>query len=139
MGPLPQDPRRASLGKLAEVLDHQLRIGDEEVSESIVAAYKERGLQPPEHITDPPDIKPEFLIYWQAYRDLQTERRSPRGSIPVNAIFLYADLLEVDRDKLKRIVWEVDKTLLGYWKGLDKAETQRKEADKERKRLGGSS
>lgn len=139
MGPLPQDPRRASLGKLAEVLDHQLRIGDQEVSESIVAAYKERGLQPPEHITDPPDIRPEFLIYWQAYRDLQTERRTPRGAIPVNAIFLYADLLDVDRDRLKRIIWEVDNTLLDHWKGLDEAEKTRQEAERTRKRLGGSS
>ncbi len=124
---------------MTAVLDHQLRIGDEEVSESIVAAYKERGLQPPGHITDPPDIRPEFLIYWQAYRDLQTERRTPRGPIPVNAIFLYADLLEVDRDRLKRIVWEVDNTLLDHWKGLDEAEKTRQEAEKTRKRLGGSS
>lgn len=124
---------------MTAVLDHQLRIGDDEVSETIVAAYKERGLQPPEHIVEPPDIKPEFLIYWQAYRDLQTERRTPRGSIPVNAIFEYADGLGVDRDQLKRIVWEVDKTLLEHWKGLDEAERARQEAERERKRLGGSS
>ena len=139
MGPLPQGPRGTSRGKLTAVLDHQLRIGDQEVSESIVAAYKERGLQPPGHIIDPPDIRPEFLIYWQAYRDLQTERRTPRGAIPVNAIFLYADLLEVDRDRLKRIVWEVDNTLLEYWKGLDETEKRRQETEKTRKRLGGSS
>lgn len=139
MGPLPEGPRRASRGKLTAVLDHQLRIGDGEVSESIIAAYKERGLQPPEHIADPPDIKSEFLIYWQAYRDLQTERRTPRGAIPVNAIFEYADGLGVDRDQLKRIVWEVDKTLLEYWKGLDEAEKRRQETEKTRKRLGGSS
>lgn len=124
---------------MTAVLDHQLRIGDEEVSESIVAAYKERGLQPPEHLADPPDIKPEFLIYWQAYRDLQTERRTPRGAIPVNAIFEYADRVGVDRDQLKRIVWEVDKTLLDHWKGLDEAEKTRQEAERTRKRLGGSS
>ena len=124
---------------MTAVLDHQLRIGDEEVSETIVAAYKERGLQPPEHIADPPDIQPEFLIYWQAYRDLQTERRTARGAIPVNAIFDYADRVGLDRDQLKRIVWEVDKTLLEHWDGLDKAAKARQEAESERKRLGGSS
>ena len=139
MGPLPQGSRGASRGKLTAVLDHQLRIGDEEVSETIVAAYKERGLQPPEHITDPPNIKPEFLIYWQAYRDLQTERRGPRTPLPVNAIFDYADRLDLDRDRLKRIIWEVDKTLLDHWKGLDEAEKTRQETERTRKRLGGSS
>ena len=139
MGPLPQGPRGASGGKLTAVLDHQLRIGDQEVSESIVAAYKERGLQPPGHITNPPDIRPEFLIYWQAYRDLQTERRTPRGALPVNAIFDYADRVALDRDQLKRIIWEVDKTLLEYWKELDVAEKRRQETERTRKSLGGSS
>lgn len=124
---------------MTAVLDHHLRIGDEEVSESIVAAYKERGLQPPEHITDPPDIRPEFVIYWQAYRDLQTERPGPRAHLPVNSIFAYADRVGLDRDQLKRIVWEVDKTLLEYWAGLDKAAKARQEAESTRKRLGGSS
>lgn len=139
MGPLPQGPRGASRGKLTAVLDHQLRIGDQEVSESIVAAYKERGLQPPGHIIDPPDIKREFLIYWQAYRDLQTERRTPRGALPVNAIFDYADRVGLDPDQLKRIIWEVDKTLLEYWKELDEAEKRRQETERTRKGLGGSS
>ena len=124
---------------MTAVLDHQLRIGDEEVSESIVAAYKERGLQPPGHLEDPPDIKPEFLIYWQAYRDLLSERRGPRSALPVNAIFAYADRVGLDRDQLKRIVWEVDKTLLEHWEGLDKAAKARQEAESQRKRLGGSS
>lgn len=57
----------------------------------------------------------------------------------MNAIFEYADGLGVDRDQLKRIVWEVDKTLLEYWKGLDEAEKRRQETEKTRKRLGGSS
>ncbi len=124
---------------MTEVLDFQLRIGDAEVSEQVIAAYKERGLTPPEHLVDPPDIRPEFLIYWQAYRDLQTERRGTRSPIPVNAIFEYADRVGLDRDRLKRIVWEVDKTLLEYWKGLDEAEKRRQETERTRKRLGGSS
>ncbi len=124
---------------MTEVLDHLLRVGDAEVSESIIAAYKERGLTPPDHIQDPPDIKPEFLIYWSAWKDLQTERSRPRGSIPVNAIFAYADRLGLDRDRLKRIVWEVDKTILEHWKGLDEAEKKRQETEATRKRLGGSS
>lgn len=57
----------------------------------------------------------------------------------MNAIFEYADGLGVDRDQLKRIVWEVDKTLLEHWKGLDEAEKTRQAAERERKRLGGSS
>ena len=124
---------------MTAVLDHQLRIGDAEVSETIVAAYKERGLQPPENIKDPPDIKPEFLIYWQAYRDLQTERRGPRAALPVNSIFAYAERVGLDHDQLKRIIWEVDKTLLEYWKGLDETEKRRQETERTRKRLGGSS
>ena len=124
---------------MTEVLDFQLRIGDAEVSEQVIAAYKERGLTPPDHLVDPPDIRPEFLIYWQAYRDLQTERRGPRSPIPVNAIFAYADRVGLDRDRLKRIVWEVDKTLLEYWKGVDEAEKRRQETETTRKRLGGSS
>ena len=57
----------------------------------------------------------------------------------MNAIFEYADGLGLDRDQLKRIVWEVDKTLLDHWKGLDEAEKTRQEAERTRKRLGGSS
>ena len=57
----------------------------------------------------------------------------------MNAIFDYADRLGLDRDQLKRIVWEVDKTLLEHWKGLDEAEKTRQEAERTRKRLGGSS
>ncbi len=124
---------------MTAVLDHQLRIGDADVSESIIAAYKERGLQPPEHLQDPPNIEPEFLIYWTAWKDLQTERASPRKPIPVNAIFAYAERIGVDQGRLKRIVWEVDKTLLEYWKGLDEAEKKRQETETTRKRLGGSS
>ena len=124
---------------MTAVLDHHLRIGDSEVSESIIAAYKERGLQPPEHLQEPPNIKPEFLIYWSAWKDLQSERSSPRGAIPVNAIFAYAARLGLDRDRLKRIVWEVDKTILEHWKGLDEAAKKRQETENTRKRLGGSS
>ena len=54
----------------------------------------------------------------------------------MNAIFEYADRVGLDRDRLKRIVWEVDKTLLEHWDGLDKAAKARQEADAERKRLG---
>jgi len=115
---------------LTDVLDHLLRIGDSEVSESIIAAYKERGLQPPEHLTDPPDVRPEFLIYWTAWKDLQSERKGPRSAIPVNAIFDYAERVGLDQDRLKRIVWEVDKTLLEHWKGLDEAEKRKRELEK---------
>ena len=109
----------------------QLQTG--RIASLVILVYQRR------HIVEPPDIRPEFLIYWQAYRDLQTERRTPRGAIPVNAIFEYADRVGLDRDQLKRIVWEVDKTLLEHWDGLDKAAKASQEAESERKRLGGSS
>ena len=57
----------------------------------------------------------------------------------MNSIFAYADRAGLDPDQLKRIIWEVDKTLLEYWKGLDEAEKRRQEAEKTQKRLGGSS
>jgi hypothetical protein len=115
---------------LTEVLDHLLRVGDSEISENILAAYKERGLQPPEHLVDPPDIRPEFLLYWIAWKDLQTERPGPKALIPVNAIFDYATRIGVDQDRLKRIVWEVDKTLLDYWRSQE--ENAKKQAELER-------
>jgi hypothetical protein len=125
---------------LTEVLDHLLRVGDSEISENILAAYKERGLQPPEHLVDPPDIKPEFLIYWNAWKDLQTERPGPKALIPVNAIFAYATRIGVDQDRLKRIVWEVDKTLLEHWKSQEEAEKRQRELEKaNRPGIGGGS
>ena len=139
---LPGRARRGSGGKLVEVLDHTLRIGDQKVSESIIAAYKERGLTPPEHIEEPPLIEARFLVYWEAYQDLQTERHTPRGRIPVNAILDYADRYGIDRDRLKRIVWEVDKVLLVFWKSKDEAAKRQKEledADKPRPAVGGRS
>ena len=64
MDPLPRGTRRGRGGKLVEVLDHTLRIGDAEVSDKIIAAYQERGLTPPEHLEAPPQIDPRFLVYW---------------------------------------------------------------------------
>jgi hypothetical protein len=117
---VPGRPRGGGKGKLTAVLDHQLRIGDAQLSETIIAAYKERGLQPPEHIEKPPQIEGRFLVYWEAYQDLQTERVHPRGRIPIGAITDYALNAGVDVDTLKRIVWRVDNVLLEHWAGLDK-------------------
>lgn len=122
--------RGGGVGKLSEVLDHQLRIGDSEVSETIIAAYKERGLTPPENIQDPPKIDPRFFVYWEAYRDLQGERRTPRGTVPITAIVKYAQAYGLDPDALKRIIWKVDKVLLAHWKGLDEAEKRQAELER---------
>jgi hypothetical protein len=124
---------------LTAVLDHQLRIGDEEVSEKIIAAYKDRGLQAPEHLENPPDIEPRFFVYWEAFKDLQTERRG--RAIPIGAIMDYAERRGLDPDRLKRIVWEVDKTLLEHWENTDKAKAAQAEAEAEEKRriAGGKS
>lgn len=129
MGPLPQGERGSCSGKLAAVLEHQLRIGDEETSEEIVAAYIARGIQPPEHLENPPGIEPEFLMYWEAYRDLISERVQHRGPIPALAIILYAKAYGIDPDRLKRIVWRTDRVLLEHWKGLDKAEEAKRKAE----------
>lgn len=123
MGSVPGGPRRGRKGKLTAVLDHQLRIGDAKVSDTIIAAYKERGLQPPEHLEEPPLIEKRFTVYWEAYRDLQTERINARATIPFSAIASYAQQYGLDVDRLKRIVWKVDEVLLEHWKGLDKAAT----------------
>ncbi len=124
----PRGARRGRGGKLTAVLDHALRVGDVEVSESIIAAYKERGLTPPEHLEAPPTIDPQFFVYWEAYQDLQTERRTPRGRIPVLAIVKYCQAYGLDPDTVKRIVWKVDTVLLKHWKGIDESkERQRKQ------------
>lgn len=106
----------------------------------IVAAYRARGVEPPAHLLDPPRIRPEFLAYWEAYQDLVTERRAPRGPIPVTAVVEYARAYGLDPDTLKRIVWKVDQVVRGYWEAQDKAqEDERKrqaEAERQRQSVG---
>lgn len=135
---VPAHARGGREGKLTAVLDHQLRIGDAQLSDQIVAAYKERGLQPPEHIEKPPLIEGRFLVYWEAFQDLQTERVHPRGRIPIGRIASYAREYGLDVDTLKRIIWRVDQVLLEHWADLDKAEANRQKAA-QRPGLGGSS
>lgn len=132
---VPGHPRRGGKGKLTAVLDHQLRIGDAQLSDAIIAAYKERGLTPPEHIEKPPQIEGRFLVYWEAYQDLQTERIHQRGMIPIGAITSYARQYGLDPDTLKRIVWKVDSVLLEHWRGMDKTEAAR---NKTKPNLGGA-
>lgn len=137
---LPSGSRRGSGGKLTAVLDHRLRIGDQEDSESVVAAYKARGLTPPEHLTDPPQIQLRFLVYWEAFQDLQTERVHPRATIPIIAIIDYAGRYGLDPDTLKRIVWKLDRVLLEYWRGMDESEkAQQKAQADQRPGVGGRS
>ena len=128
--------RGKSDGKLSDVLDHQLRIGDVKVAESIIAAYKERGLTPPENIEKPPAIRQEYLVYWEAYRDLISERRQPRGPIPALAVIQYADVYGLDRDELKRIVWSVDRVLTDHWKAQDVAAQAKRDAGVKTKQIG---
>ncbi len=130
---IPRRPRRGRGGKLAEVLDHNLRLGTSEDQEKVIAAHKARGLQPPEHLLDPPKIQSRFLVYWEAFQDLQTERVNPRGMIPIGSIIEYADRYKLDPDELKRIVWKTDQVLLEHWKGVDAAEAAKRKADAERK------
>lgn len=130
---LPRRARRGSGGKLAAVLDHQLRLGDAEAQEKVIAAHKARGLTPPDHLVDPPKIESRFFIYWEAFQDLQTERLHARGTIPISKIIEYADRYKIDPDTLKRIVWKTDAILLEHWKGIDKAEKAQAEAERENK------
>lgn len=127
MVPVPLDSRRGSGGKLAEVLDHTLRLGDSETQEKVIAAHRERGLTPPEHLTDPPKIELRFLVYWEAFTDLQTERLNARSTIPIGKIIEYADRYGLDPDTLKRIVWKTDQVLLAHWKGVDESEKRQAE------------
>lgn len=134
----PRSPRGKSDGKLTDVLDFQLRVGDSKVAESIIAAYKERGLTPPDHVESPPAIAPEFLVYWEAYRDLISERRSPRGPIPALSVIAYADAYGLDREALKRIVYKVDRVLTDHWKAQDDAAEAKRKTDAKSKQTGGS-
>ncbi len=133
---LPRSPRGKSDGKLTDVLDHQLRVGDAKVAESIIAAYRERGLTPPENVENPPAIRQEYLVYWEAYRDLISERRQPRGPIPALAVIQYADAYGLDREALKRIVWAVDRVLTDYWRAQDDAAEIKRKAESKRKQGG---
>jgi hypothetical protein len=135
---LPDRTRRGSRGKLAAVLDHTLRLGDAETQEKVIEAHKARGLTPPEHLTDPPKIELRFLIYWEAFQDLQTARVNPRGMIPIGAILDYALRYQIDPDTLKRIVWKTDRILLDHWKGVDKAEKAQAQAERDNKASLGS-
>lgn len=130
---IPRRTRRGRGGKLAEVLDHNLRLGTSEDQEKVIAAHKARGLEPPEHLLDPPAIELRFLVYWEAFQDLQTERVTPRGMIPIGKIIEYADRYGLDPDTLKRIVWKVDAVLMEHWKGIDAAEKARREAERDNK------
>lgn len=129
MGALPGRARGQCNGKLTRVLDHQLRVGSEKVSETVSNAYKARGLQPPGHIDDPPAVLPQYLAYWEAYRDLISERRAPRGPIPALSIIQYANAYQLDCEALKRIVWAVDAVLLAHWNALDDAADVKRKAE----------
>ena len=79
-------------------------------------------------------------MYWEAFQDLQSERRTARGSIPISAIIAYADRYGLDPDTLKRIVWKVDRVLIKFWTSKDEAEKRQREAEAKQKReLGGRS
>ena len=134
---IPSRPRRGRRGKLAEVLDHTLRLGTSDDQEKVIAAHKARGLTPPDNLVNPPRIELRFFVYWEAFQDLQTERVNPRGMIPVGKIIEYADRYKLDPDTLKRIVWKTDGVLLDHWKGVDAAEKARVEAERSRANLGG--
>lgn len=53
----------------------------------------------------------------------------------------YAERRGLDPDRLKRIVWEVDKVLLDHWDNADKAKARQVELEAEEKRriAGGKS
>lgn len=133
---IPRRTRRGRGGKLAAVLDHSLRLGTAEDQEKVIAAHKARGLQPPEHLLDPPLIQSRFLVYWEAFQDLQTARLTPRGMIPIGAIIEYSDRYKLDPDTLKRVVWKTDGILLEHWKGVDKAEAAKAKAERDNKPSG---
>jgi hypothetical protein len=130
---LPRRTRRGSGGKLAAVLDHSLRLGDAETQEKVIEAHKARGLTPPDHLIDPPRIELRFLVYWEAFQDLQTARVNARATIPIGAILDYANRYGLDPDTLKRIVWKTDRVLLEHWKGVDKAEKAQSDAQARQK------
>lgn len=93
--------------------------GDEDL---IAANYRERGLEPPDHIEKPPAPDPHSLMYWTAYADLQHERppnlydkeNNPiRQRIPWSSIARYARYHGMNVDELKRVVWACDSEFIG--------------------------
>ena len=61
--------------------------------------------------------------------------------VNIGAIMDYAERRALDPDRLKRIIWEVDKILLEHWENTDKAKTAQAElvAEEKRRIAGGKS
>ena len=107
-------------GKLRDVIRHKIRgiAGDEDL---IAANYRERGLEPPEDVKNPPAIIPAAYLFWLAYSDLQHDRPpalyyngKPRSQrIPWTKIAQYARFHGINVDELKRVVWALDDELAG--------------------------
>ncbi len=70
------------------------------------------------------------MVYWEAFQDLQGERRTPRGPIPISAITSYCEAFGLNPDTLKRIVWRVDRILTEHWKSVDASEKRQAELTK---------
>ncbi len=79
------------------------------------------------------------MVYWEAFQDLQTERRAPRGMIPVLAIVDYCRTYGLDPDRVKRIIWKVDRVLVAHWTSKDESEERQRKALRDNKAAGGQS
>lgn len=106
-------PRGIS-GKLIAVLDH-IRSGIGEHSESIVKAYKARGMEPPARLLSDnvPTPKNGELLYWEGFLELATTRQSAGLPIPWTAIDAYTRALPVyDGELFRWVIRRLDNHLL---------------------------
>lgn len=75
-------------------------------------------------------------MFWEAWQDLQTERRNPRGTIPVSSILRYCEHYGLEADTVKRFVWAIDRVVLSYWASQDEAAKKQAETQSEPPTIG---
>jgi hypothetical protein len=85
----------------------------------------ERGVPLPDRLQNPPDLPPEYRIYWTAFIDLTNDRLHPGSPIPWTAIHTYSTHLGVPVDDLKVVIWELDAALRRHWEAQRKSEYDR--------------
>lgn len=93
-------------------------MADPQDQDNIRASYEAEGLPVPEQLLEPPTVGRDFVLYWQAYSDLQHDRpESVMGGkvrrIPWATIAAYASHHGLNVDELKRYIWALDSELIG--------------------------
>jgi len=86
----------------------------------ILAALKERGLQPPDSLADESGDPGDYSLYWTAFRELLSERPPVKNArIPWGSIQAYAQHIGVEADHLGRITRALESRLREWWSAND--------------------